>query len=341
MEYFYEYLLFLAQATTVVIAIVVVLIVSFSFGQRHQPSERGHLEITKLNERLDGLRRAVESAVLDEDAYKALRKQEAREEKREKKEHKGGAASSPQRLFVLTFEGDMQASKVAHLRREITAVLTLVTEHDEVLVRVESPGGLVPHYGLAASQLHRFRKQGVPLTVAVDKVAASGGYMMAAVANRVLAAPFALVGSIGVVAEMPNLHRLLEKHDVDWDVLTAGEYKRTLTVFGENTDEGRQKFIEELEDTHALFKEFVAEHRPSLDIDAVATGEAWYGQRALDRQLVDEICTSDEYVTTACAQRDVFEVRWVEHRKPIERLLSEAQAVLARISTLLAPMWNR
>ena len=341
MEYLYEYLLFLAQAATVVIAIVVVLIVSFSVGQRHQPSERGHLEISKLNERLDGLRRSVESAVLDEDAYKARRKQEAREEKNRKKAHRGSDASPVQRLYVITFEGDMQASKVAHLRREITAVLTMVTEHDEVLVRVESPGGLVPHYGLAASQLHRFRKKGVPLTVAVDKVAASGGYMMAAVANRVLAAPFALVGSIGVVAEMPNLHRLLEKHDVDWDVLTAGEYKRTLTVFGENTEEGRRKFVEELEDTHALFKEFVVEHRPVLDIDAVATGEAWYGQRALDRKLVDEICTSDEYVTSACSERDVFEVRWVEHKKPIERLLSEAQALLARVGTLLAPIWNR
>ncbi len=336
MEYLYEYLLFLAQAATVVVAIIVVLAVSFAMGQRQTHHSGGHIEVMKLNDRLEDLRHAVEEAVYSPDVLKTRRKSEAKAAKKAAKDE-----TARSRLFVLSFDGDLQASRVDHLRREITAVLTLAESADEVLVRVESPGGMVPHYGLAASQLHRIRKQNIPLTIAVDKVAASGGYMMAAVANKVVAAPFALVGSIGVAAEMPNVHRLLEKNDVDWEVLTAGEYKRTMTVFGENTDEGRRKFIEELEDTHALFKEFVREQRPVLDIDAVATGEAWYGQRAIERKLVDALCTSDEYVTSACEERDVFEVRWVEHRKPLERLLGEAQALLGRISAFLTPLWNR
>ncbi len=335
MEFLYQYLLFLAQAVTVVVAIVAVLAAFFSFGQRRAHGSDGHLEVTQVNHRLDELRYTVEDAVCSPAQLKQQRKEEA---KQEKKKAKNKHPEARARLYVLGFKGDIQASKVDHLRREITAVLTLAEKSDEVLVRVESPGGMVPHYGLAASQLHRIRKKGVPLTVAVDKVAASGGYMMAAVADKVLSAPFALVGSIGVAAEMPNIHRLLEKNDVDWEVLTAGEFKRTMTVFGENTEEGRRKFLEELEDTHALFKEFVAEQRPGLDITAVATGEAWYGQRAIDRHLVDEICTSDEYLVDACVDRDVFEVRWVEHKKPIERLMGEAQGLLQKASSVLEPL---
>lgn len=234
-------------------------------------------------------------------------------------------------MFVIDFDGDLQASQVDALRQEITAVLSLARAEDEVLLRLESPGGLVPAYGLAASQLDRVRQQGVPLTVVVDKVAASGGYLMAAVADRLLAAPFALVGSIGVVAQVPNVHRLLKKHDVDVEVLTAGKYKRTLTVLGENTDEGRSKFIEELEDVHALFQEYVGERRPQVELERVATGEVWYGSRAIALKLIDDITTSDDYLVKASAERDVFEVRWVEHRKPIERLLAQAEQSARRL----------
>ena len=112
----------------------------------------------------------------------------------------------------------------------------------------------------------------IGMNATFDKVAASGGYMMACIGDRILSAPFAVLGSIGVVAQIPNLHRLLKKHDVDYEVLTAGEYKRTLTVFGENTDKGRQKFQEDLELTHVLFKDFVSRYRPQLDIDQVLGG---------------------------------------------------------------------
>ena len=226
------------------------------------------------------------------------------------------------------------------MRLEVSAVLTMATAADEVVVCIESPGGMVHSYGLAASQLTRIRNKGIPLTTVVDMVAASGGYLMAAVANRVLAAPFALVGSIGVVAQVPNVHRLLKKNDVDVEVLTAGKYKRTLTVLGENTEEGRQKFVEELEDVHALFQEFVAENRPALDLDVVATGEAWYGKRALDLGLVDELSTSDEYLMNRCEQGEVFEVKWVEHKKPIDKLLGKVGTLLDQASSTL-DIWRR
>ena len=233
-----------------------------------------------------------------------------------------------QRVFVLTFDGDIAASGVDGLRQEVSAVLGVAQSGDEVVVRVESAGGAVHGYGLAASQLARIRSRGVTLTVAVDKVAASGGYLMAAVADRILAAPFAVLGSIGVVAQIPNVHRLLKKHDVDVEVHTAGRFKRTLDVLGENTEQGRAKLREELEDVHALFQEYVANWRPKLDLEAVSTGEHWYGQRALDRALVDELVTSDEYLARACERADVFEVAWTVPKRPLERLAGQFASAL-------------
>ena len=205
---------------------------------------------------------------------------------------------------------------------------------DEVVVCIESPGGMVHSYGLAASQMMRIRSKGIPLTALVDRVAASGGYLMAAVANQIVAAPFAVIGSIGVVAQVPNVHRLLKKNDVDVEVLTAGKYKRTLTLLGENTTKVR-KFREELEEVHALFQEFVVDNRPELDIDAVSTGEAWYGKRALDLRLVDALATSDEYVSDQCQERDVYSVAWVETKKPLDRLLDKANGALDRVNHML------
>ena len=330
MEYLYNYLLFLAQAVTVVIALLIVVSGIASAGMKLQHTDRGHLEVTKLNDRLDVLKRSILEALLDRASFKKDRKQQAKAVKRDAKAAKsklakaepGGADAKP-RVFVLDFHGDLQATMVKELSTEVTAVLTLANATDEVVVRLESPGGLVHGYGLAASQLDRFKQHEIPLVVIVDKVAASGGYLMAAVANKVVAAPFAVLGSIGVVAQIPNVHRLLKRHDVDVEVITAGKYKRTLTVLGENTDEGRQKFVEELEDVHALFQEFVGNHRPQLDIEAVATGESWYGERALDLKLIDEICTSDEYLTQACETADVYSVRWVEHKRPVDRRRSK------------------
>jgi serine protease SohB len=349
LDYLYDYILFLAQAVTVVVAVLLILTAVASLGmKRQQQSSLGHLEIRKLNDRLNNLKDSLRQAVLPHAQFKKLHKEDQKKEKAEQKQaarsaKKAEASESDarSRIFVLHFEGDIQASKVDQLRTEVTAVLTLAEPADEVVVCLESPGGAVHGYGLAASQLDRIRSHGVPLVVAVDKVAASGGYLMAAVADRILAAPFAVIGSIGVLAQIPNVHRLLKKHDVDVELLTAGKYKRTLTVLGENTDEGRQKFIEELEDIHALFQEYVGTRRPSLDMAEVATGEVWYGDRALARHLIDELCTSDEYLARACDDRDVFEVRWVEHKKPIERLMAQAEMSLARLVDRITSIGHR
>lgn len=339
MEYLYQYLTFLAQTATVVVAVLIVIAGLVALGARRQQHGGGHLEVRKLNEQYSDLKLGIQEALLPATAARKVRKQEHKAQKRAARQEAkairkaGEQVPAPRkRIYVVDFHGDMQASQVRRLRIEITAVLAAAQTSDEVVVRLESPGGLVHGYGLAASQLDRVRRRGVPLTVAVDKVAASGGYLMAAVANRIIAAPFAVVGSIGVVAQVPNVHRLLKRHDVDVEVLTAGKYKRTLTVLGENTEEGRQKFIEELEDVHRLFQEYVAGRRPQLNLEVVATGETWYGQHAVDLQLVDEVLTSDEYLLEQIDHADVYHVSWVEHKRPIERLLAQAESSVSRIA---------
>lgn len=331
-----QYGLFLAKAITVVVAALFIIITIANLSERRRNSEDdGDIEIMRLNERYEHFANVLRMAVLDKAALKGWLKSE--------KEREKTAAKSPEeprrrRVYVLKFHGDMRASAVDNLRQEITAVLTLAEPQDEVVVSLESPGGLVHGYGLAASQLARIRQQGIPLTVCVDKVAASGGYMMACLANTIIAAPFAIVGSIGVVAQIPNFHRLLDKWDIDFEVLTAGEYKRTLTVFGENTDAGRQKFVEELEDTHALFKDFVQEYRPTLDIARVATGEHWYGRRAVELGLVDKLMTSDEYLLDASKAADLFAVRFMHKQPLLQRVGLVAAASLDRV---LLGWWER
>ena len=366
MSYLFEYLSFLAQVVTIVVAIVIIIsaIINASSRATHGDGQ-GHLRVTKVNNRLRELRHAMEGQLLAPDAFKKQHKLEAKAEsaalKAEQKtqiqalkaQQKGSKKTAPDtatdevdkveegsvrgKVFVLHFDGDLSASEVEQLRTEVSAVLMLATPNDEVVVCLESPGGMVHSYGLAASQLSRIRVKNIPLTAVVDRVAASGGYLMAAVANKVIAAPFAVIGSIGVVAQVPNVHRLLKKNDVDVEVLTAGKYKRTLTTLGENTDEGRAKFIEELEDVHALFQEFVVGNRPNLDIDAVATGEAWYGTRAIHLGLVDQLATSDEYLMQCCEDRDVYEIQWVEHKKAIDKILGKVNTLVDNVSQLFAP----
>ncbi|MFN3586373.1 MAG: protease SohB [Moraxellaceae bacterium] len=330
-----QYGLFLAKTVTVVVAALIVIVAVANVGNRRRHPDEGHVDVLRLNDRLEDDADELRAAVLDKKALKAHQKAEKKKQKAKEK----AAAERRPRVYVLTFHGDIRASAVESLRREITAVLALAEPgHDEIVVNLESPGGMVHSYGLAASQLARIRQQQIPLTVCVDKVAASGGYMMACLGNRILAAPFAVVGSIGVVAQMPNFHRLLQKHEIDVEVMTAGEYKRTLTVFGKNTEAGRQKFQEELDDTHLLFKEFVTAQRPKLDIERVATGEHWYGQRALDLGLVDELRTSDEYLSARAKEADVFVVRFVRKQALMNRLGLAAEAGVDR---LLLRWWQR
>jgi serine protease SohB len=323
-EFLSEYAGFLAKTLTLVVAIVLVLVaVAATRGKGRRSS--GQLQVHKLNDFYKDLRERLEHSVLHKDQLKAVRKAEAKAAKQEKKH-----PPSKPRVFVLDFDGDIKASATDHLRHEVTALLSMAKAEDEVVLRLESGGGMVHSYGLASSQLVRIREAGIPLTVCVDKVAASGGYMMACIGQKILAAPFAILGSIGVVAQLPNVHRLLKRHDIDFEVLTAGEYKRTLTVFGENTDKGREKFQEDLETTHELFKGFVARYRPQLDIDAIATGEVWLGLSAQERLLVDELKTSDQYLAERAAEAELFHLHFAHKKSLQERVGLAASMALDR-----------
>jgi serine protease SohB len=283
----------------------------------------------------------LNSELLTEHEFKELRKKRKAEAKARQKSEKQGSATQRPRVFTLDFDGDLNASAVDALREEISAVLQVARKDDEVLLRLESEGGLVHAYGLAASQLQRVRDHGYRLTAAVDKVAASGGYLMACVADRILAAPFAVVGSIGVVAQLPNFNRLLKKHQIDFELHTAGEFKRTLTLFGENTDAGRAKFQEEIEDTHALFKAFVAENRKSLDLQQVGTGEHWFGTRALALKLVDELKTSDDYLLERVKQADVYEVTFKRHQSLADRMAHNLVRLGLGVREGFSRAWSR
>lgn len=328
-EWLSDYGMFLAQALTVVAAVLIVVAGIAVAGQRMRPAEGGQIEVRRLNERYDAMRDALRSAALDSRSYRKLRKREAKEKARTAK--LAGDKGEAPRAFVLDFDGDLRAGAVDALREEISAVLTLARAGDSVLLRLESPGGVVHGYGLAAAQLARLRERELRLVVCVDKVAASGGYMMACVANEVIAAPFAVLGSIGVLAQLPNLNRLLRKHDIDYEVITAGQFKRTLTLFGRNTEEGRRKFREELDETHALFKEHVARWRPALDLELVATGETWYGSRALPLGLIDRLGTSDQWLQDAAESGTVLlEVSYTERKRLGERVGDLLEASVSR-----------
>ena len=346
MEFLFEYGLFFAKVATLLVAFVVVVSVVVGASQKNKYGEgRGHLEITPLNQQFEDLKDTMLIATTDESLQKAEEKKLTKAKKKLLSEQKKTAknvsesdAIKRNKVYVLNFDGNISASAVGHLREEITAVLTQATPNDEVLLKLESAGGMVHSYGLASSQLDRLRKNNVPLTVCVDKVAASGGYMMACVADKILAAPFAIIGSIGVVAQMPNFNKVLKKHDVEFELLTAGEHKRTLTMFGENTEKGREKFIEELEETHQLFKEYVSTRRPQIDINKIATGEIWYGSRAKDIKLIDDVQTSDEYLVSRIEDADVFEVAYVFKKKLHQRLGIAAEESADR---LLVKWWSR
>jgi len=336
LEFLYEYGLFLAKAVTIVVAIVAVVVLVLASAVK-QKADKGELKLTNVSEELKDLKHDLKEELLSKKQFKAYEKGLKAEAKaKEKAEKADGEAAPTPRVFVIDFKGSIDAHEVASLREEISAILAIAEPGDEVVVNVESGGGMVHGYGLAASQLDRLRSAEIPLTICVDKVAASGGYMMACVANTIYAAPFAIVGSIGVVAQIPNFNRLLKKHDIDYEQHTAGDFKRTLTLFGENTDEGRQKFQEELEETHVLFKAFISKYRPTLDIAKVATGEHWYGQQALDLGLVDGLSTSDDVVMKLAEEKTVIKVRYQLKKKIADKLAHSASLAVNAVFNRLA-----
>jgi serine protease SohB len=327
-EFLAAYGLFLAELATLaaLVAAVVLLIVAARRGGRGHGLVVEHLN-RSYEDSADELKATVDGKSRFKKEAKARQKQRKRED--QAREREGGARP---RTFVLDFRGDIRASAVASLREEVSAVLQVAKAGDEVLLKLENPGGTVHEHGLAASQLLRLRQQHLKLTVAVDKVAASGGYLMACVADRLIAAPFAIIGSIGVLAQLPNFNRLLEEKGVDFEQITAGRYKRTLTMFGKNTPEGRDKLQQEVEDVHELFKAQIREYRPQVDLERVATGEHWYGIRALELNLVDELATSDDVLLEAAKTRDLYLVTFKRHRRWQERMLGGVESLLERVA---------
>lgn len=326
MHYLADYGLFLAKIITVLVAIFIVGIGIIVLGSRGKLIAKEKLEINKLNQKYKDTKHLFNEAISTKEQLKQLTETEKKNEKQQKK-----SVAERKKIYVVNFKGDIKASAVKQLREEITGILLVATPKDEVVIQLESPGGMVHGYGLAASQLARVRQRQIPLTVIIDKVAASGGYLMASVANRIIAAPFAIVGSIGVIAQLPNFHGLLKKHDIEFEQITAGEYKRTLTMFGENTEKGRKKFREEIEEVHELFKKFLVEYRPQLDINKVATGEHWYGSQAITLNLIDELMTSDDYLLKANDVADVYQVNYTCKKTLADKFSLTAQACLDKI----------
>jgi serine protease SohB len=315
-----QYALFLAEVATVVLAVIGV-VAGLVLLSRRKAKDTGQIEVTDVNRQLEAAGDRIQAAQLPKKARKVLQKQRKLERKAQQKRAEAEPCS-----YLLEFKGDIRASAFAALREEISAILQVAKAGDAVLLRLESGGGLVNRYGLAAAQLLRLRDAQLPLTVMVDTVAASGGYLMAAVADRIVASPFALIGSIGVIAQIPNFHRWLQARDIDWEQFTAGEFKRTVTLFGENTEAGRAKLREELEEIHALFRTFVQSRRAQLDMEKVATGEAWLGSKALELGLVDELATSDEIIRSASQRGRVLHVSFQRKLGLPERLRISAQA---------------
>jgi len=335
LEFLYEYGLFIAKAITIVIALLLAVGGILSLASR-QKMGKGHLEISSLSDKLEEVANYSREMMLSKEQLKRFHKEQKKVAKSQKKQTTANENNTGQ-LFVIDFKGSMDAHEVDFLREEITAILTVANEKDEVLVRLESGGGVVHGYGLAASQLQRLRDKKISLTIAVDKVAASGGYMMACVADKVLAAKFAIIGSIGVIAQLPNFNKLLKKSNIEFEQHTAGEFKRTLTMFGENNEQGREKFRAELEEVHQLFKGFVQEHRPGLDINKVATGEYWYGSQALELGLVDQIQTSDDFLLQANAERKIFTVKYTQKKNIAERF---GLAASTAVESLFMKLWS-
>ena len=333
LEFLAEYGLFLLKVATIVIAIIVVIGFAAEASKRVQSDT---LEVEKLNDKYRALAQALRTSIAD----KATQKQLKKDEKQRKKAESKSDAQRP-RSYVIDFKGDLKASAVASLREEVTAILDVAADDDEVVMRLENHGGVVHEHGLAASQLARIRERGLKLTICVDKVAASGGYLMACVADRIIAAPFAILGSIGVLAQIPNFNRALESHGVDFEEVTAGKYKRTVTMFGKNTDEDREKLKADLEDVHELFKAAVARYRPELDLEQVATGEHWYGTRAGELGLIDEIGTSDDYLVAAVPDADIFKVSYRGKQTFQEKLMAAFESSVDRVGLWMADRQNR
>ena len=295
MEYIFDFLLFSGKSLSLFIFLFL-FVVLLKNSKTDQKTKLNQIEIININREHAAVKKHMLLNILEKSTNKKRKIKETKE-------------TFEKNIFICDFFGDIGATSVDSLRDEITAILSVVNNNDEIIIVLESAGGTVQGYGLAASQLQRIIDAKIKLTVVVDKIAASGGYLMACVADKIVAAPFAIIGSIGVVAQIPNFNKVLKRNNIDYEQITAGKYKRTLTLFGENTDEGRSKFQADIDRTHKIFQEFVLKKRPSLDIDKVATGEFWQAITAKELNLVDELATSDEVISRLINSANLFKVK--------------------------------
>ena len=334
MEILIEYLIFLLKVFTIALAITLpLLIIIGSTKGKSQP--KGTLSIVNLSDKFEEMGNAVKGSLMNAKELKKFNKDLSKVKKKKDK------AEKEDTVFVLNFNGDIQASEVEKLKQEINAILLSDSDCKEVVLRVESGGGSAYAYGLCAAELKRLVDNDINLTVCIDKVAASGGYLMSCVASKIIAAPWAIVGSIGVIAQLPNFHRLLQKNSIDFEMHTAGAFKRTLTTLGENTEEGREKFKSDLEDLHIIFKNFVKEQRPQVDTDIVATGEVWQGEEAVKVGLVDSLETSDNYLVNLSKEAKLFEIQFVEKKNLSERLAFSMQLIIEKSVIKFYDLINR
>ena len=333
MEILADYLVFLLKVFTIALAITVPLLLIIG-SSKGKTQAKGKLAITNLSEKFEDMGNAVRSSNMNPKELKKFYKDINKSKKKKTDENEPS-------IFVLNFNGDIQASEVEKLKYEINAILLSESECKEVVVKVESGGGSAYAYGLCAAELKRLVDNDISLTVCIDKVAASGGYLMSCVATKIIAAPWAIVGSIGVIAQLPNFHRLLKKNLIDFELHTAGEFKRTLTTLGENTEDGREKFKADLEDLHVIFKDFVKEQRPEVDTAIVATGEVWQGEEAVRVGLVDSLETSDNYLVNLSKDATLFEIEYIEKKNLSERFAFSMQLILEKSVIKFYDLINR
>ena len=335
MEFLTDYGIFLLKVITIALAITIPILIIIGSSKSKTPN-KGSLVVKNLSKKYENMGSTIRSSLLNPKELKKYNKEVQKKNKKDKKK-----PSKDDAVYVLNFNGDIQASEVSKLKNEINAILLSDTKCKEVVIKVESGGGSAYAYGLCAAELKRLVDNKIKLTVCIDKVAASGGYLMSCVASKIIAAPWAIVGSIGVIAQLPNFHRLLKKNSIDFEMHTAGEFKRTLTTLGENTEDGRKKFKSELEDLHLIFKDFVKEQRPQVDTKVVATGEVWQGDKAIEVGLIDELGTSDDYLVGLSKKLKLYEIEYVEKKNLSERFAFSAQLLIEKSILKIYDIVNR
>ena len=326
---------FLLKIITVLLVILIPILMISSSTKHRKETDKGRIIVKNLSDKLEEIGVTLKSAEMDPKTYKSFLKER---NKKKKKEIKG---KSKEIVYVLDFKGDIQASAVGKLKQEINAIIASQVKCKEVVIKVESGGGSAYAYGLCAAELKRLVDNKIKLTVCIDKIAASGGYLMSCVATKIVAAPWAIVGSIGVIAQLPNFHRLLKKLDIDIEMHTAGKFKRTLTTLGENTKQGREKFISELEDLHVVFKDFVKENRSKIQVAKVATGEVWQGDKAKKLGLIDEIGTSDDYLLKLASKFKLLEIQYFEKKPFTARIGSAAEVIVEKGVYKILDIFNK